>query len=102
MPNTIWTPTTGRLRRLASALFLSVLGLPVAGSFGSLSATIVPQSSVPQLAIRTVAAPLSVSQLPLGSAASAGANEVASKAAASVPTRRIVVMGSPRDVPVEQ
>src|SRR5262245_20019858 len=82
---------TGRLRIAASGLCLSVFGRPVAGSLGSLSATIVPQSSAPQLAIRTVAAPPSVSQVPLGSAAS----DVESKppsATAAIALRRSIIM----------
>src|SRR6516225_3965392 len=71
MPNTICTPTRGRPRLAVSGLFLSVLGRPVAESFGSFSATIAPHNSAPQFAIRTVALPDSVSHFPVGSAANA-------------------------------
>ena len=53
MPSTIGTPSSGRLCLLASALFLSVFGWPVAGSFGSLSQTSAPHSAPPQLVMRT-------------------------------------------------
>src|SRR5262249_22788168 len=86
----------GRLRLPASTLFLSTLGLPDA-SLGSFSATIVPHSAPPQSATRTVALPSSVSQVPLGSAANAGANKAAMRTAALVARRRCVdrCMGVP-------
>src|SRR5215475_11334128 len=69
---TICTPIIGRLRFAASGLLLSVLGLPVAGSFGSFNATMLPQRAPPQLAIVTLALLFSVSQFPRGSPADAG------------------------------
>src|ERR1043166_3414494 len=82
MPNTITTPIIGRLRLLGSGLFTSVFGRPVAGSLGSLSATMVPHSSVPQLAMRTVALPPSVDQVPVGSAANVADGKAPSMTAA--------------------
>src|SRR5215813_5268132 len=69
---TIRTPIIGRLRFAASGLLLSVLGLPVAGSFGSFNATMFPQRAPPQLTIVTLALLFSVSQFPRGSPADAG------------------------------
>src|SRR4029077_5146061 len=71
MPSTICTPSSGRLRFAASELFLSVFGLPVSGSFGSFSQTIVPHSAPPQSATRMRDPPVWVSHVPVGSAASA-------------------------------
>src|SRR5947209_17065212 len=65
-------PTIGRLRLLGSTLFLSTLGRRVSGSFGSLSEMMVAHNAPPQSAMRTVALPPSVSQLPVGSAANTG------------------------------
>src|SRR5271170_7802251 len=72
MPSTICTPRSGRLCLLASALFLSSFGFPVAGSFGSLSPTSVPHSAPPQLVMRTWLSLSAVYQVPSGSAARAG------------------------------
>src|SRR5580692_10795262 len=72
MPSTIGTPSSGRLCLLASALFLSVFGRPVAGSFGSLSQTSAPHSAPPQLVMRTWLSLSAVYQVPSGSAARAG------------------------------
>src|SRR5277367_577876 len=72
MPSTIGTPMSGWLCLLVSALFLSVFGLPVAGSFGSFSHTNVPQSAPPQLVMRTWLSLSLVYHVPSGSAASAG------------------------------
>ena len=72
MPSTIGTPISGRLCLLASALFLSVFGRPVAGSFGSFSHTKVPHSAPPQLVMRTWLSLSPVYQVPVGSAANAG------------------------------
>src|ERR1700747_2819982 len=71
MSMTIWRPITGRARFPASGLYLSVLGLPVSGSFGSFRATMFPHRAPPQLTIVTFALLFSVSQCPRGSAASA-------------------------------
>src|SRR5262249_33795927 len=84
-------PMSGRLRRFGSGLFLSVFGRPVAGSLGSFRAVIVPQSSLPQLAMRTVAALFSVSQVPLGSAASEPVSEPPSMIAAIALRRKVIV-----------
>src|SRR6185312_16443952 len=73
MPSTICTPISGRVCLLASALFLSVFGLLVVGSLGSLSQTRLPHSAPPQLAILTWLSRSAVNQVPVGSAASAGA-----------------------------
>src|SRR5580692_617170 len=72
MPSTIGTPSSGRFCLLASALFLSVFGRPVAGSFGSLSQTSEPHSAPPQLVMRTWLSLSAVYQVPSGSAARAG------------------------------
>src|SRR5271154_139551 len=72
MASTIGTPMSGRLCLLASALFLSVFGRPVDGSFGSLSPTSVPHSAPPQLVMRTWLSLSAVYQVPSGSAARAG------------------------------
>src|SRR5215475_10007639 len=72
MLSTIGTPMSGRLCLLASALFLSVFGRPVAGSFGSLSQTSEPHSAPPQLVILTWLSLSAVYQVPIGSAARAG------------------------------
>jgi hypothetical protein len=72
MSMTIFTPTSGRLRLAASGLLLSVLGLPVAGSTGSVSETMWPHRAPPQLAMAILALPSSVIQLPRGSPAAAG------------------------------
>src|SRR5262249_10436244 len=88
-------PISGRLRRFGSGLFLSVFGRPVAGAFGAFRAVIVPQSSLPQLAMRTVAAPFSVSQVPLGSAASELVSELVSELPsmiAAIAARRKVIV----------
>src|ERR1700719_1533983 len=72
MASTIGTPRSGRLCFAASALFLSVFGRPVAGSFGSLSQTSAPHSAPPQLVMRTWLSLSAVYQVPSGSAARAG------------------------------
>src|ERR1700681_2462171 len=72
MPSTIGTPSSGRVCLLVSALFLSVFGRAVAGSFGSLSQTREPHSAPPQLVMRTWLSLSAVYQLPSGSAACAG------------------------------
>src|ERR1700733_14213163 len=72
MPRTICTPRSGLPCLLASALFLSSFGLPVAGSIGSLSDTKVPHSAPPQLVMRTWLSLFAVYQVPSGSAAWAG------------------------------
>src|ERR1700743_1679096 len=72
MASTICTPRSGRLCLLASALFLSVFGRPVDGSFGSLSQTSDPHSAPPQLVMRVWLSLRAVYQLPSGSAARAG------------------------------
>src|SRR6266851_1011942 len=72
MASTIGTPSSGRLCLVASALFLSVFGRPVAGSFGSLSQTSAPHSAPPQLVMRTWLSFSAVYQVPSGSAARAG------------------------------
>src|SRR5712675_2151978 len=87
MPSTIGTPIIGRLRKLASALFLSVLGLPVS-SLASLSEMMVPHRAGPQAAMRTVALPSSVCQVPVGSAARLVPSDTPSRAAAIVAVRR--------------
>src|SRR5215472_9347512 len=96
MASTIGTPRSGRLCLLASALFLSVLGRPVAGSFGSFSQTRLPHSAAPQLTILTWLSLSPVNQVPRASAARAygigvvaSKNTVASQAAATV-TRRFI------------
>src|SRR5580692_10491129 len=72
MASTICTPISGRLCLVASALFLSVFGRPVAGSFGSLSQIRAPHSAPPQLVMRTWLSLSAVYQVPSGSAARAG------------------------------
>src|SRR5260370_34493935 len=94
MLSTISTPIIGLLRKPASALFLSVFGLPVSGSLASLSATMVPHRAGPQAATRTVALPSSVRQVPSGSAASPAPSDTPSRAAAIVAVRRNFI-GSP-------
>src|SRR3954463_10653690 len=71
MPSTICVPINGRERFDASALFLSVFGLPVSASFGSFSQTMVPHRAPPQSATRMREVPVCVSHVPFGSAASA-------------------------------
>ena len=78
MASTIGTPRSGRLCLLASALFLSVLGRPVAGSFGSFSHTKLPHNAPPQLTIRTWLSFSPVNQVPSASAAVAVLPKVAS------------------------
>src|ERR1700722_10035256 len=73
MPSTIGTPMSARPCLLASVLFLSVFGRPVAGSFGSFSHTKLPQSAPPQLVTRTWLSLSPVYQVPVGSAANADA-----------------------------
>src|ERR1051325_7033064 len=90
MPSTICTPMSGRLRFAASELFLSVLGFPVSGSFGSFSQTIVPHSAPPQSAILTRDVPAWVSHVPDGSAASAP-SQPASTSSATARESRILI-----------
>src|SRR5262245_9295147 len=94
MPSTICTPIIGLLRKLAFGLFLSVSGRPVLGSLGSLSAAIVPHKAPPQLAMRIVALPPSLSQEPLGSAAAA-AMQLPKIPAATAPARRTMNIVDP-------
>src|SRR5258708_3308237 len=77
----------GRLRKPASALFLSVLALPVSGSLASLSEMMVPHNAGPHGAMRTVALPSSVCQVPVGSAARLAPSDTPSRAAAIVAVR---------------
>src|SRR5580704_636259 len=84
MASTICTPRSGRFCLLASALFLSVFGRPVAGSFGSLSQTSAPHSAPPQLVIRTWLSLSAVYQVPSGSAARAGPLAVSAIAASTM------------------
>src|ERR1700676_4255272 len=72
MASTIGTPRSGRVCLLVSALFLSVFGGEVAGSFASLSQTRNPHSAPPQLVMRTWLSLSAVYQVPSGSAARAG------------------------------
>src|SRR5688572_13609794 len=83
MPSTICTPISGRLRLAASELFLSVFGLPVSGSFGSFSHMMVPHSAPPQSATRMREVPVWVSQVPVGSAASAASEPTSASNAAA-------------------
>src|SRR5262249_13266595 len=66
-------PRSGLFCLLASALFLSVFGRPVPGSFGCLSQTRFPHSAPPQLTIRTWPSLSPVNQMPSASAACTGA-----------------------------
>src|SRR5580704_9484215 len=76
MASTIGMPSSGRVCLLASALFLSVFGRPVAGSFGSLSPTSTPHSASPHLVMRTWLSLSAVYQVPSGSEACAGPIEL--------------------------
>src|SRR5437588_8229686 len=96
MLSTIGTPISGRFCLAASALFLSVLAWPVAGSIGSLRPTMVPHSAPPQSATRTRDLPPSVSQVPVGSAASApDAHATSPSAATAQPAIRMIVIVDP-------
>src|SRR4029077_9378645 len=87
MASTIGTPSSGRFCLLASALFLSVFGRPVAGSFGSLSQTSEPHSAPPQLVMRTWLSLSAVYQVPSGSAARAGPLGASAIASTTVETQ---------------
>src|SRR5207253_530771 len=87
-PVKICTPTIGRLRLLASTLLLSVLGLPVCGSLGSLSDAMVAQSPPPQFDTRIVASS-SVRQVPIGSTAKLASVDAPTRAIASRAAHRI-------------
>src|SRR6516164_9158745 len=76
-------PRSGLLCLLASALFLSIFGRPVAGSFGSLSQTRFPHNAPPQLTIRTWLSLSPVNHVPSASAACAGATAMPTKTAAA-------------------
>src|SRR6478672_642107 len=77
-------PITGRFRKAGFGFLSSTWGLPVAGSIGSRSPTIVPQIPPPHLLTRTRASPAWVSQIPVGSPAPcARADGAASNAAAT-------------------
>src|SRR5262245_52566992 len=93
MLSTMGTPMIGRVRLAASTLFLSVFGLPVSGSFGSLSQMMLPHRAPPQSLTLTRDLPPSVSQVPIGSAdaASLKLNTASAMAAA----RRMVMTGLP-------
>src|SRR5271165_3976350 len=87
----ICTPTTGRLRLLASILLASSFGLPCA-SLGSLIDTMDAQSAPPQSVTRMVALPPSVSQVPVGSTAKPAIVEAPIRAIASAQAHRILVL----------
>src|SRR5262249_54712222 len=90
---TIGTPTIGRVRLPASAFNLSTFGLPVSGSFGSFSHTMLPHKPPPHFAILMCDLPPSVSHVPVGSAEAALHSP--SSAMVTAATRRMVMSKLP-------
>src|SRR5215813_7696674 len=95
MSMTIWTPIIDRARFAASALLLSVFGLPVAGSFGSFRATMLPHRAPPQLTIATLALPFSVSQFPRASPADAGVTAATQRMVHAALARILLIVALP-------
>src|SRR5207245_5786326 len=85
-------PVVGALGLAASALFLSSFGLPVSGSFGSLSQTMFPHSAPPQFSILMRERPFSVSQVPRGSAKAGPPSHRPNRASAIAPARKVVII----------
>src|SRR5262249_4718829 len=92
MASTIGMPRSGLLCLLASALFLSVFGRPVAESFVWLSQTRLPHSAPPQFTIRTWLPLSRVNQGPSAWAARAGATVTPTKTAAARHTAAAAVV----------
>src|SRR6476646_11461755 len=85
-------PLTGRFRKAGFGFLSSTWGLPVAGSIGSRSPTMVPQIPPPHLLTRTRASPAWVSQTPVGSPAPCARADGAASNAAAIAMMKAVAM----------
>ena len=79
----IGSPIIARLASAGLGFLSSTCGLPVAGSIGSFSQTMVPHMPPPHLLTLTRASPACVSQVPVGSPADCAMAEPAASAPAA-------------------